>query len=574
VGYSLPEVSSGGTATGGSSGGSGGTSYNEHRAYLDQTYPGGSSAYIRSQQQRYQEAVRSGDIDLQNRLRADAARVGYTLPEMGSAGTSRSLDLGTILGLAGVGLGALGSIAGAVNPALGTSLNLASGGLGQAAQQVAGGNAVQPMPPLPYIQQPVDLTAQLNAVIAPYINELQRIAQGVDAETAPIVSQAYNQIMDMINSTEQSLIQRFNQLGQGVDPATQAALASLKETVQRQRENLMEEMSRRGLLQSGIWLEMENRLNQGLLTEQQRLLAARLSDLQNQLNQALMNLGQARIQATSQFGAEQIRLAEAAAQRRQQALSDLINAAMEAQRQILEQQQRAQELAWEQYKYFYPSWEQQAQYTGTVPAMYPGDPSATIRYAQRMWGEANKAGDQAAMDYWHQVAEQARAAAGWPSGGESGLLTESLMTQAGLPTAEMEKAMLPYRYPTANALVPYVYGPTPAEMLPYQYPTANALVPYQYGPTPYQREQLSISRSRLAQAAAQASRSDIIADNLAKAQAEIWSMLNSGVPLDQVEAMIWKNASKYTQAGLKASDLVDYAWQAATGYPKPKTNPQ
>jgi hypothetical protein len=111
-------------------------------------------------------------------------------------------------------------------------------------------------------------------------------------------------------------------------------------------------------------------------------------------------------------------------------------------------------------------------------------------------------------------------------------------------------------------------------MLPYQYPTANALVPYQYGPTPYQREQLSISRSRLAQAAAQASRSDIIADNLAKAQAEIWSMLNSGVPLDQVEVMIWKNASKYTQAGLKASDLVDYAWQAATGYPKPKTNPQ
>jgi hypothetical protein len=135
---------------------------------------------------------------------------------------------------------------------------------------------------------------------------------------------------------------------------------------------------------------------------------------------------------------------------------------------------------------------------------------------------------------------------------------------------DLYKAMLPYMYPTANALVPYQYGPTPAEMLPYQYPTANALVPYQYGPTPYQREQLSISRSRLAQAAAQASKSDIVAENLANAQAEIWSMLNKGMPLDQVEALIWKNASKYTQAGLKASDLVDYAWQAVTGYPKPK----
>jgi hypothetical protein len=107
-------------------------------------------------------------------------------------------------------------------------------------------------------------------------------------------------------------------------------------------------------------------------------------------------------------------------------------------------------------------------------------------------------------------------------------------------------------------------------MLPYQYPTANALVPYQYGPTPYQEAQISLAKSRLAQAAAQASKSDIVAENLANAQAEIWSMLNKGMPLDQVEALIWKNASKYTQAGLKASDLVDYAWQAVTGYPKPK----
>ncbi len=135
---------------------------------------------------------------------------------------------------------------------------------------------------------------------------------------------------------------------------------------------------------------------------------------------------------------------------------------------------------------------------------------------------------------------------------------------------DLYKAMLPYMYPTANALVPYQYGPTPAEMLPYQYPTANALVPYQYGPTPYQEAQISLAKSRLAQAAAQASKSDIVAENLANAQAEIWSMLNKGMPLDQVEALIWKNASKYTQAGLKASDLVDYAWQAVTGYPKPK----
>jgi hypothetical protein len=42
------------------------------------------------------------------------------------------------------------------------------------------------------------------------------------------------------------------------------------------------------------------------------------------------------------------------------------------------------------------------------------------------------------------------------------------------------------------------------DMLPYMYPTANALVPYQYGPTPYQQGQLQLSQSRLAQSAAEA----------------------------------------------------------------------
>jgi len=52
---------------------------NEHKEYLDNTWPGGSQAYIASQQERYVEAVKSGDKDLISRLIADASRVGYTL---------------------------------------------------------------------------------------------------------------------------------------------------------------------------------------------------------------------------------------------------------------------------------------------------------------------------------------------------------------------------------------------------------------------------------------------------------------------------------------------------------------
>lgn len=42
---------------------------------------GGRSGYIGSQQQRYQDALKIGDTNLINRLQADAARVGYSLPD-------------------------------------------------------------------------------------------------------------------------------------------------------------------------------------------------------------------------------------------------------------------------------------------------------------------------------------------------------------------------------------------------------------------------------------------------------------------------------------------------------------
>lgn len=426
-----------------------------------------------------------------------------------------------------------------------------------------------------YQLQQMQPMQQMQAQIAPLIEQLQREIQNVNAETAPVVMNAYNQVIGMIDRVQQDLFSRFEQLGQGVDPATQAALASLKETVRRQRENLMEDLSRRGLLQSGIWLEMEDRLNKGLLTEQQRLLATRLSDLQNQLNQALVSLGEMRIRATQQFGAEQIRQMEAAAQRRQQAIEALTNAALKIQEQIAEQQRWEQEQAWERQKYFIPSWVQQAQYTGVIPPLYPGDPSAAIRQAQKEWGEAYARGDEEGMKRAHEKAEALRAAAGWPSGGESGLLTEHLMTPAGLPTAEMQRAWWPYQYPRAGELLPYELGPTPAQMLPYQYPTANALLPYTQGPTPYEQARLNLERQRLAQAAANAAaraaggrqraaggRQPTLTERrqatLADAYDAIDAAINQGHTVEDIEASIDSQYSDLVRQGIDPAKLKQY----------------
>lgn len=104
-----------------------------------------------------------------------------------------------------------------------------------------------------------------------------------------------NQLLESINQMEQQLIEQYRQQGSELDPATKAALDELRRDVELRRQTLMEELNRRGLLQSGIWLEEENRLNQGLLTSQERLLASRLSDIQNRITEAMQSFAQQRL---------------------------------------------------------------------------------------------------------------------------------------------------------------------------------------------------------------------------------------------------------------------------------------
>lgn len=95
---------------------------------------------------------------------------------------------------------------------------------------------------------------------------------------------------------------------------------------------------------------------------------------------------------------------------------------------------------------------------------------------------------------------------------------------------------------------------------------AKALLPYQYQ-TADSRAATAINQQKLLQG----SDADVKRDNMSTAQNEIWQMLNSGVPIEQVEAWIIKNAQKYSSGGLNYQDLIDYAWIAKTGSKKQKT---
>ena len=53
--------------------------YNEHQQYIEDNNDGGYNAYVSNQNARYADALKNNNVDLLNRLNADAQRVGYTL---------------------------------------------------------------------------------------------------------------------------------------------------------------------------------------------------------------------------------------------------------------------------------------------------------------------------------------------------------------------------------------------------------------------------------------------------------------------------------------------------------------
>lgn len=139
--------------------------------------------------------------------------------------------------------------------------------------------------------------------------EFNNLISQASAEGQALIAQQFSFFMDNLKATEQQIIKMFQDQMGTVDPATQMALAQIRESAEMARNAMNEEMNRRGLLQSGIWVETATRLQKNQLTAEQTLLAQRITDLQNQLNAALMNFAQQRLSAIQQFGAQQVDLA-------------------------------------------------------------------------------------------------------------------------------------------------------------------------------------------------------------------------------------------------------------------------
>lgn len=151
--------------------------------------------------------------------------------------------------------------------------------------------------PVSGVEQPP--AGELPPTIVTQHNDLLTHIDSVAGRDVGLASMHLNQLVAMIDATEARIMEMFRQQGTALDPATLSALRSLRDGVETRRRQLTDEMNRRGLLQSGIWLEMEDRIYRGQLTAEEDLLGRRLSDIQNRTSGAMMDFAQQRLNAMS-----------------------------------------------------------------------------------------------------------------------------------------------------------------------------------------------------------------------------------------------------------------------------------
>lgn len=130
---------------------------------------------------------------------------------------------------------------------------------------------------------------------ASYRSELANLR---DEELA-LAARLNDQFMRQIDSLIGQYQQYYDQMGQGIDPATEAALAKLREEMTNDQRMIMEYLNARGIAQSGIAAEEIGRLAGTFADKKTEMLAVRLTDLQNQFLTSMENFMDQKIQGMS-----------------------------------------------------------------------------------------------------------------------------------------------------------------------------------------------------------------------------------------------------------------------------------
>jgi hypothetical protein len=126
----------------------------------------------------------------------------------------------------------------------------------------------------------------------------RQYAQQSDEHAAAVAAQ-YTQMVGLLDQLEAQIVGQIRSQMNGDDPGLQAAIGVIKEEAARMRDEALEDLNARGLVQSGVYAESLSRLQKNELTAVQQTIAGQFNDLQTQLNNAMMSMAQARVSALS-----------------------------------------------------------------------------------------------------------------------------------------------------------------------------------------------------------------------------------------------------------------------------------
>ncbi|WP_264843990.1 coiled-coil domain-containing protein [Caldinitratiruptor microaerophilus] len=148
-----------------------------------------------------------------------------------------------------------------------------------------------PEPPAPYEPESAEqLRSDLQEGAA-----LFRAIQNEPIDVQAYFTAAASQILELAKQLEQEIRQEFEKQQTVLDPQTEEALRVLREQMELTLQATREDLNRRGLFESGILLELENRIRKQGLTDQQKILAQRLQALRDKLETRLNQIREWRL---------------------------------------------------------------------------------------------------------------------------------------------------------------------------------------------------------------------------------------------------------------------------------------
>lgn len=139
------------------------------------------------------------------------------------------------------------------------------------------------------------------------MNQLQGIqaslsAPGTSSDVTGVYLQQSQSILRLLDEQEAQLRAEAEKAGTTVDPATEFTISKMRETLNENLKTVREDLNRRGLNDSGILLELENRLQKGSASDQAMVLADRLTRLQDELTKGLAGLRSQKVSTLQSFG--------------------------------------------------------------------------------------------------------------------------------------------------------------------------------------------------------------------------------------------------------------------------------